>query len=57
MLKKYANTGYWWIEDNISNAIVGKDLGLKSILFRNNAEGLLSISTWEELYWKIIEDE
>jgi FMN phosphatase YigB (HAD superfamily) len=57
VLKNYANTGYWWIEDNISNAIVGKSLGLKSILFRNNAEGLLSASTWKDLYWKIIEDE
>ena len=57
VLKNYANTGYWWIEDNITNAIVGKSLGLQSILFRNNAEGLASVSTWKELYWKIIEHE
>ena len=57
ILKKYANTGYWWIEDNISNAVVGKSLGLRSILFNKSAEGLLSVSNWKELYWTIVEDE
>lgn len=57
ILKHYANTGYWWIEDSISNATVGKNLGLRSILFNKSAEGLLSVFNWKELYWIIVEDE
>lgn len=57
MLKKYANTGYWWIEDNISNAVVGKSLGLRSILFGKENDEVESCSCWKEVYWKIIEDE
>lgn len=32
VLSKWANTGYIWVEDLPKNAIVGKELGLRSIL-------------------------
>ena len=31
-LKEYEGSGAWWIEDKVENAIVGKNLGLKSII-------------------------
>lgn len=57
ILMKYANTGYWWIEDSISNAVAGKSLGLRSILFGKQSNEVESCVTWKEIYWKILEDE
>lgn len=57
ILKNYANTGYWWIEDSISNAVAGKSLGLRSILFGKQSNEVESCFTWKEIYWKIVQDE
>lgn len=60
-LTKYKDSGLFWIEDNIDNATVGYELGLKSVLMPNaNKENfkfledcehnLILIETWKEVY-------
>src|SRR6056300_23690 len=34
-LKQYEGSGAWWIEDNVKNAQVGKNLGLNSIIMEH----------------------
>lgn len=56
VLKAYKNTGCFWIEDKMSNAINGYDLGLKSILLsheynkNDNDENIIKLKNWNEIY-------
>lgn len=55
-LAEYKDTGCFWVEDKVSNAIVGNDLGLSSILmthghsedFEHN--DITKVSSWKEIY-------
>lgn len=55
-LEPYRNSGLYWIEDKDSNAALGADLGLKSILMRHsynedfNYPGVTGVDTWAEVY-------
>jgi len=61
-LKFYKDSGCWWIEDNIENAKVGLDLGLKSILMehpynKRNLYNIKSVYYWKEIYDYITGDK
>jgi hypothetical protein len=36
VLSKWKDTGYFWVEDKLSNALLGHELGLKAILLRSD---------------------
>lgn len=56
VLLEYCNKGLYWIEDSRSQYEIGRNLGLVSfhldVLQKNND----SVSSWEEIYKKIIGD-
>lgn len=60
VLNEYKNTGYWWVEDKIDNAIAGQQLGLKSLLVEHghNMEfehpEIPRVTSWKEIYEKIV---
>ncbi len=35
VLEKYRDKGYWWIEDKITNAVAGHEVGLKPLLMEH----------------------
>jgi hypothetical protein len=56
-LAPYKDSGLYWIEDKLSNAVLGLDLGLKPILIEhgfnmheNVPEGMTKVVNWKELY-------
>jgi hypothetical protein len=55
-LSEYANTGLPWIEDRWQNAIMGRDLGLNSILIDHDYNrqysdvGITRVKNWKEIY-------
>jgi hypothetical protein len=55
-LAKYANTGYYWIEDKPENAEVGLRAGLNPILMEHghnmehNVKGIQLVKNWKEIY-------
>ena len=56
-LEPYRNSGLYWIEDKLSNAQLGLDLGLKSILIEHGfnmyddiPEGMQKVVNWKEIY-------
>lgn len=55
-LEQYRNSGCYWVEDKPENAILGRDIGLESILVAhdfNNVEGIDGIpraKNWKEIY-------
>jgi len=54
-LEKYRDTGYYWIEDKIDNAEVGRNLGLRSILVEHghnmSYQGDIPLAkNWREIY-------
>jgi hypothetical protein len=55
-LAKYANTGYYWVEDKPENAEVGLRAGLKPILMEHGhnmdhaVEGITLVKNWKEIY-------
>ena len=55
-LEQYRNSGCYWVEDKPENAILGRDIGLESILVAhdfNNVEGTDGIpraKNWKEIY-------
>jgi hypothetical protein len=55
-LEPYRNSGYYWIEDKITNCQVGTELGLKSILIEHGHSlefqdpGILKVKNWKEIY-------
>jgi hypothetical protein len=56
VLEEYRDSGLWWIEDKITNAQVGANLGLKSLLvehghnmeYRNTK--IPRVKNWKEIY-------
>jgi hypothetical protein len=60
-LEPYKDSGLYWIEDKLSNAQLGLDLGLKPILIEHGfnmhddiPDGMKKVTTWKELYQYII---
>jgi hypothetical protein len=60
-LEPYKDSGLYWIEDKLSNAVCGQNLGLKPILIEHGfnmhepiPEGMTKVVNWKELYNHII---
>lgn len=56
-LEEYKNSGLYWIEDKMENAIAGQRVGLKSILIEHGfnmndkiPEGMFKALNWKEIY-------
>ena len=56
-LEQYRDSGLYWIEDKLSNAQLGLDLGLTSILIEHGfnmnddiPEGMQKVVNWKEIY-------
>jgi hypothetical protein len=57
ILKQYADTGLYWIEDNYRNCVAGLDYGLKPVLMEHGfnmtediPSGVTKVTTWREIY-------
>jgi len=61
-LVPYKDSGLYWIEDKVSNAKLGKELGLRSILMehgfnmKDHIYGIKKVATWKEVYEYITGD-
>ena len=59
-LEPYRNTGCWWIEDKVENAVLGRTLGLDSILVNHpfNKDQFVGdmprCDNWKEIYETIV---
>ena len=60
----YADTGYYWIEDKMQNAIAGLNVGLKPILIEHGWNmndsipvGMKKVVKWKEIYEHIVGNE
>lgn len=60
-LEKYRDTGYYWIEDKLENAIAGQAVGLKPILVEHGfnmneqlPDGMFKAVNWKEIYEHIV---
>lgn len=60
-LEKYRGSGCFWIEDKVENAIVGSELGLKSIIMNHPHnrctsfnEPIVRVNNWKEIYNTIV---
>ena len=55
-LEPYRDTGCYWVEDKITNAQVGRDLGLRSLLMEHghnmdyNDPEIPRVKNWKEIY-------
>ena len=56
-LEPYKDSGLYWIEDKLSNAVCGLELGLKPILIEHGfnmhddiPEGMTKVVNWKEIY-------
>jgi len=56
-LEEYRNTGYYWIEDKLENAIAGQEVGLCPILVEHGfnmnetlPQGMFKAVNWKEIY-------
>tara|TARA_B110000503_G_scaffold127610_1_gene197533 strand:- start:532 stop:1134 length:603 start_codon:yes stop_codon:yes gene_type:complete len=56
-LAPYKDSGLYWIEDKLENAVLGLDLGLKSILVEHGfnmhetlPEGMFKALNWKDIY-------
>ena len=59
VLEQYRGTGYYWIEDKTTNAQVGHDLGLKSLLMEHghnmdHPTPFPKVKNWKEVYDLIV---
>ena len=56
VLEKYRDTGLWWVEDKITNAVAGTEVGLKSILVEHGHNmdfdhpEIPRVKNWQEIY-------
>jgi hypothetical protein len=61
-LEQYQGTGYYWIEDKITNAVVGHALGLKSLLVEHGHNmdfehvEIPRVKSWKEIYRIIVDN-
>jgi len=58
-LEPYRDTGMWWVEDKPENAIVGAELGLRSILLEHEHNRdfdhalIYRAKTWKDIYYAV----
>ena len=60
-LAPYKDSGLWWIEDKMSNAVAGLNVGLRPILIEHGFNmndtvppGITKVVNWKEIYHLII---
>ena len=59
-LEPYRGSGLWWIEDKITNAEVGTELGLNSLLMEHghnmdyDSPAIPRVKNWKEVYERIV---
>lgn len=60
----YADTGYYWIEDKMANAVAGLNVGLTPILIEHGWNmndsvpvGMKKVVKWKEIYEHIVGNE
>ena len=60
VLEEYFDSGCYWIEDKIENAVVGQHLGLDSLLVEHDHnrhfehDGVRTVKNWKEIYEVIV---
>jgi len=59
ILLNYMNSGSYWIEDNVKNALDGESIGLKPVLMEHgynmDYEGPIPlVKNWQEVYELIV---
>jgi hypothetical protein len=60
VLEKYRDKGYWWIEDKITNAEAGHNVGLKSLIMEHGHNmdyehpEIPRVKNWREIYDRIV---
>lgn len=57
VLKRWQNSGLFWIEDHVKNALDGAELGLKSVLVSASHNGNLGPTVESMLYARVGRDE
>lgn len=59
ILSKYKDTGHYWIEDKLENAVLGKEMGLSSIVIEHDhnvydaskiLRSIPRLKNWREIY-------
>ena len=62
--ERYADTGYYWIEDKMQNAVAGLNVGLTPILIEHGWNmndsvpvGMKKVVKWKEIYEHIVGNE
>jgi uncharacterized HAD superfamily protein len=62
VLAEYVDSDYYWIEDKITNAVVGHEIGLKSILMEHGHNldfdhpKIPRVKNWQEIYQLITKE-
>lgn len=63
-LEPYRDSGLYWIEDKMTNAVLGQKLGLKSILVEHGfnmndkvPQGMTKVVNWKEIYEQIVAND
>jgi hypothetical protein len=60
VLEQYRDSGLWWIEDKITNAEVGHEIGLKSLLVEHGHNmdfkhpSIPLVKNWKEIYERVV---
>jgi hypothetical protein len=60
VLEQYRDSGLWWIEDKITNAEVGYEVGLKSLLVEHGHNmdfehpSIPLVKNWKEIYERVV---
>jgi FMN phosphatase YigB (HAD superfamily) len=53
-LAKYADSGLWWVEDKVENAIAGANIGLNPLVmehgFNMHDDAIPRVKNWKEIY-------
>lgn len=53
-LEKFKDSGYFWVEDKVENALIGKSLGMKPLVmehgFNMNDDRCPRVKNWKEIY-------
>lgn len=62
VLEQYKDTGCWWIEDKITNAVAGLNVGLRPLLMEHGHNmdfehhKIPRVKNWKEIYEIIVND-
>jgi len=62
-LEPFRDTGLWWIEDKWENAVLGADLGLRSVIITHdhnrefNDPRIVRVNTWNEIADLVLTEE